>query len=149
MARDSATPEGVELQVSYGCMPTLYKSDYATVEHAVASRLVRVIRTGKQFDSAYLAKSEVARWGGCVDRLALTELGFLLDWRLGPLSTDSEVLRVVVLGTHAIGVRFAKQAVLLMSPLGALQAQRLQRIHDSEPEIFTDEAQAYSYVTGR
>jgi hypothetical protein len=130
-------------------MPTLYKSDYATVEHAVASRLVRVVRTGKQFDNAIVAKSEVARWGGCVDRLELTELGFLLDWRVAPLSTDPEVLREVVLGTHAIGILFARQAILLTSPLGALQSRRLQRMHESEPEIFTDEAQAYEYVTAR
>jgi hypothetical protein len=132
-----------------GAMPTLFKSDYAMVEHAVASRLVRVVRSSKQFDGSFMAKSEVAKWNAAVDRLEVSELGFLLDWRLAPLATDPEVLREVVSGTNAIGLRFARHAVLMTTPLGSLQAKRLQRAHESEPEIFTDEAQAYSYVTAR
>jgi hypothetical protein len=130
-------------------MPTLFKSDYAIVEHAMASRLVRVIRTNKQFDAGVVARSEVARWGASVDGLELSELGFLLDWRLAPLTTDPDVLREVVSGTNRIGLRFKRHAVLMTSALGALQAQRLQRAHESEPEIFSDEAQAYGYVMGR
>lgn len=130
-------------------MPTLFKSDYAMVEHAVASRLVRIVRSGKQFDSAVVAKFEVAKWTACLDRLEPSELGFLLDWRLAPLATDPDVLREVVSGTNAVGIRFARHALLMASPLGTLQAKRLQRIHESEPELFTDEAQAYSYVTAR
>jgi hypothetical protein len=130
-------------------MPTLFKSDYALVEHALASRLVRVVRTSKTFDSAPYAKSEVGRWGSSVENLEYAELGFLLDWRLAPLTTDPEVLRVVVTGTDAIGRRFARHAVLMTSTVGALQAQRLQRVHESAPAVFTDEAEAYGYVMGR
>ena len=130
-------------------MPTLFKSDYATLEHAMASRLVRVIRSNKQFEDAVAAKNEVARWNTVLGRLEVSELGLLLDWRLVPLTTDPDVLREVVAGTDSIGCRFARHAVLMTTPLGALQAQRLQRVHESHPEIFTDEQQAYGYVMGR
>jgi hypothetical protein len=130
-------------------MPTLFKSDYATLEHAMASRLVRVVRSNKQFEDAVTAKAEVARWSSVLDRVDLSELGLLLDWRQVPLSTDPDVLREVVAGTDAIGLRFVRHAVLMTTPLGALQAQRLQRVHASHPEIFTDEEQAYGYVMGR
>jgi hypothetical protein len=129
-------------------MPTLFKSDYATLEHAMASRLVRIVRSVKQFEEAAAAKAEVVRWSVTLDRVDVSELGLLLDWRLVPLTTDPDVLREVVSGTDTIGRRFARHAVLIETPLGALQAARLQRVHDSHPEIFTDEALAYGYVTG-
>lgn len=130
-------------------MPTLFKSDYATLEHAMASRLVRVIRSARQFEDAVTAKAEVSRWTTNLDRLEVSELGLLLDWRLVPLTTDPDVLREVVSGTDAIGRRFARHAVVIVTPLGALQAKRLQRVHDSHPEIFTDEALAYAYLMER
>jgi hypothetical protein len=129
-------------------MPTLFKSAYATLEHRVASRLVRVARSVQPFASAITAREEVARWADSVSELAVSELGFMLDWRLAPLTTDPEVLRIVVSGTNALGARFARHALLMVSALGELQARRLQRVHESEPEIFTDEDAAYRYVTG-
>jgi hypothetical protein len=130
-------------------MPTLFKSDYATIEHAVASRVIRIVRSAKPFESSAHSRAEVVRWRAAVDGLDPTQLGFLLDWRLAPLETDADVLRDVVRGTNEIGCRFVRHAVLVKSPLGALQAKRLQRAHDSEPEIFTDEAEAHAYVTAR
>jgi hypothetical protein len=130
-------------------MPTLFKSEFATLEHGVASRIVRVVRSNKQFDSAAFARAEVARWSACLESLDFSELGLLLDWRLVPLATDPDVLKEVVSGTTKFGRRFAKHAVLFVSPLGEMQARRLQRMHESDPEIFTDESKAYAYVTAR
>lgn len=130
-------------------MPILFRSAYATVEHRIASRMVRLARSADPFPDAGSARREVARWATCIEPLDVAALGLLLDWRLAPLTIDPELLGAVVSGTNVIGLRFARHAVLMVSPLGALQAKRLQNVHESEPVIFTDEHDAFGYVMGR
>jgi hypothetical protein len=37
----------------------------------------------------------------------------------------------------------------MISAVGDLQARRLQRVHESEPAIFTNEDEAFAYVLAR
>jgi hypothetical protein len=130
-------------------MPFLRRSAYLTLEHRVASRLLCFVRTALAFEEAATARAEITEWQRCVDRLEPAELSVLFDWRSAPLETNADVLRAVVSRTDAIGRLFARQALLMETSLGALQASRLSRAHESVPVLFTNEAEAYAYVTSR
>jgi hypothetical protein len=129
-------------------MPILLRSAYVLIEHRVASRLLYVTRSSQEFPDAEAAREEVAQWRKVLSAQS-TEVGLLLDWRSAPLTTDGRILREVVRGTDEIGRCFTRQAVLLKSVLGDLQARRLRRLHEAGPELFTDEQKAYEYVTAR
>jgi hypothetical protein len=130
-------------------MPFLRKSGYVTLEHRVASRLVCFVRSQRPFGDVGTAAGEIGEWTHCLEGLDLAQLGVLLDWRLAPLETDPAVLREVVSRTDAVARRFARQALLMGSTLGMLQASRLSRAHESVPVVFTNEAEAYEYATSR
>jgi hypothetical protein len=115
----------------------------------VASRLVCFVRSHEPFGSVENARQELSEWLHALEGLELTELSVLLDWRLAPLETNAELLREVVSRTDAIARQFARQALLMESSLGVLQARRLARAHESRPTVFSNEAEAYDYVTSR
>jgi hypothetical protein len=130
-------------------MPVLWKSEYMTAEHRVASRIVCFVRSAQPFPSPETVQQEVTEWQRSLGELPLSELGVLLDWRLVPLETNPDILRELVLRTDALARQFARQALLMESSLGVLQANRLSRAHETTPVVFTNEAEAHEYVTSR
>ena len=130
-------------------MPFLRKSAYLTLEHRVASRLACFVRSHEPFGNVENARQEVSEWLPALEGLELRELSVLLDWRLAPLETNAELLREGVSRTDAIARQFVRQALLMDSSLGVLQARRLSRAHESRAMVFSNEAEAYDYVTSR
>jgi hypothetical protein len=131
-------------------MPTLHRNAHFTVIHHVASSYVALVRTALVFG----AHEEVVRSLDQCER-ALRPLnaqanGILLDWRLGPLSTDPRLHELLVQGTDLFIQRFARKALLVMTPVGAMQGGRIVRVQSTtNPVIFNDEAQAIAYLTQR
>ena len=73
----------------------------------------------------------------------VSQLGLLLDWRQAPLTTDPVLLKHVVQQTDTFAAAFARRALLVATPIGVIQSERLGRtIHQARSIVFTDEAEA-------
>lgn len=78
----------------------------------------------------------------------VSRLGLLLDWRLAPLTTDPVMLKHVVQQNDVFAKDFARRALLMATPVGLMQSERIARTIDhAKPVLFNDEATAIAYVT--
>lgn len=128
-------------------MPTLLRAPHFVVELNSASGYVRLVRTVLAFErpeeaAAALAQCELALQGVPIERM-----GILLDWRRGPLSTDSHLHQAIVEHTDRFAMHFARRALLIDTPVGQMQLGRVIRTHsDTKPVLFNDEQAAIEYV---
>jgi|RhiMethySRZTD1v2_1073278.scaffolds.fasta_scaffold02885_16 hypothetical protein len=131
-------------------MFTIHRSEHFTIQHYQASGYVRLVRSAIVFASLEHANDALKACGEALERLDASQLGLLLDWRLGPFSIDARLHQLVIETTDAFAVRFVRCAVLIVSPVGKLQLDRVVRAHSSiAPVIFNEEAAAVEYVTSR
>ena len=82
---------------------------------------------------------------GSVDR---SHLGLLVDAREGPLRNDAEFEAYVRPWQAKMISGFARVAVLVKTPVGKLQTERLASGFGGL-KVFTDEAAAIAYVSSR
>ncbi len=131
-------------------MFTIHRSEHFTIQHFQASGYVRLVRSAVAFGSLEDAVDALKACGEALGQLDGSQLGLLLDWRLGPFSIDARLHQLVIETTDEFAIRFIRRAVLIVSPVGKLQLDRVVRTHSSiAPVIFNDEAAAVDYVTSR
>jgi hypothetical protein len=131
-------------------MFTIHRSTHFTIQHFQASGYVRLVRSAVAFASLEEAGEALRACDDALSELDATQLGILLDWRLGPFSVDARLHQFVIENTDAFAVRFVRRAVLILTPVGKLQLDRVVRTHSSAPPIvFNDEDAAVDYVTSR
>jgi hypothetical protein len=131
-------------------MPTIHRNPHFTLIHHVASNYVAVVRTAAAFDTHEDVVRSLEQCERALRPLAAATSGILLDWRLGPLSTDPRVHELLVRGSDPFIRRFARKALLVLTPVGAMQGGRIVRVQSTtNPVIFNDEAQAIAYLTER
>lgn len=131
-------------------MFTLHRSAHFTIQHFQASGYVRLVRSARPFASLDEASEALNACAVALQDLDVSELGILLDWRLGPFSIDARLHQLVIETTDAFAIRFVRRAVLTVSPVGKLQLDRVVRAHSSiPPVVFNDEAAAIDFVTSR
>lgn len=131
-------------------MFTLHRSTHFTIEYWQASRYIRLVRSAVPFSSPDEAGEALRECEVAIRDIDPTNLGILLDWRLGPFSTDPRLHQFVIENTDAFAERFARRAVLVVSPVGKLQLDRVVRkLSTTNPIIFNDESAALEYVTSR
>ena len=129
-------------------MPTLHRGEYFIVEYFQASRYVRLARTARAFDSPDDARATLAECERALREIDLASVAILLDWRLAPLAVDPTLHETVVTCTDAFAARFARRALLVQTPVGKLQLDRIVRQQSAtKPIVFNDEAEAIEYVT--
>ena len=129
-------------------MSTLHRGCHFVVQLFRASRYVRLIRTHTPFESVAQAVQALRECDKALASLQLEELGILLDWRDAPMSTDSALHQSVVRHTDAFATRFRCKAILVLTPVGKMQVQRVVRTHsEAVPVLFHDEAAAIAHVT--
>jgi hypothetical protein len=128
----------------------LHRSKHLILEHWQASRYVRLVRSAVPFASPEEAGEALKEIDVAIRDLDPSHLGILLDWRLGPLSTDPRLHQFVIENTDAFASRFVRRAVLVVTPVGKLQLDRVIRnLSSTKPVLFNDENAAVEYVTGR
>lgn len=129
-------------------MPTLYRSDHLLIQHHLASGYVRVVRTEAAFKTADEVVAALDACGAALRAVDATRHGILFDWRRSPISTDPNVHKALVERMDALAERFARKAVLLATPVGAMQAARVGRsMGNQKMVVFSDEPAAVGYVT--
>ena len=130
-------------------MFTLHRSPHFTIEYRQASRYIRLVRSAVPFKSPDDAGEALKECEVAIRDLDPSSLGILLDWRLGPLSTDPRLHQFVIENTDAFAARFRRRAVLVVTPVGQLQLDRVIRtLSSTKPLLFNDEDAAVDYVTG-
>jgi hypothetical protein len=127
----------------------LYRDAYLSLRHHRDAAHVRVTRSELQFGSVNRVASSLRECSKALRDLDVSRLGLLLDWRLAPLTTNPVLLKHVVQQTDTFAAAFARRALLVATPIGLLQSERLGRtIHHAKPVLFTDEAEAVAYARG-
>jgi len=131
-------------------MFTLHRSKHFTIEYWQASRYVRLVRSAVPFKSPEEAGDALKECDVAIRDIDPSNLGILMDWRLGPFSTDPRLHQFVVENADAFASRFVRRAVLVVTPVGKLQLDRvLRNMSSTNPIIFNDETAALEYVTSR
>jgi hypothetical protein len=130
-------------------MFTLHRSPHFTIEYRQASRYLRLVRSAVPFSSPEEAGEALKECELAIRDIDPSNLGILLDWRLGPFSSDPRLHQFVVESTDAFAARFRRRAVLVLTPVGQLQVDRVIRnLSSTKPVLFNDESAAVDYVTG-
>ena len=129
-------------------MATLHQGAHFTLQHHAASGYVRLIRSALPFDSPDDAVRALHECAAALAGFDVDRMGILLDWRLGPFSTDPRLHREVVAHTDAFACRFRRRAVLVTTPVGQMQMGRIIRNESTtSPVAFNDENAAIEYVS--
>jgi hypothetical protein len=131
-------------------MPTLYRGKHFVIHHHSATGYVHFVRTEAVFASHIEIVNAVRECERALSEVNASASGILLDWRRSPMSTDANLHSVVVKHCDALAAPFRRRAVILATPVGRMQAQRIIRTHsDIRHEIFGDMDAAITYVTGK
>ena len=130
-------------------MVLLYSDAYLSLQHHPEASHVRLIRSGKPFASVSRVSASMRACAKALDEIDVSELGILLDWRLSPLTTDPVLLKHVVHQSDAFAAAFLRRALLLATPVGVMQSQRIARTIDhAKPVLFDEESEAIAYAKG-
>ena len=128
-------------------MFVLHSDEYLQLHHYPDLGYVRLVRTGEPFGSISRVGASLRECANALSHLNVTRLGLLLDWRLAPLSTDPILLKHVVQQSDVFAAMFPRRALLMATPIGIMQSERLARsIHHANPVLFNDEAAAIAHV---
>ena len=129
-------------------MSVLYEDEYLSLRHHPELRYVLLLRSEQQFGSVHRVASSMRACAKALRDIKVARLGLLLDWRLAPLSTDAVMLKHVVQQIDTFAKDFARRALLMATPVGVMQSERIARTIDhAKPTLFDDEAAALAFVS--
>jgi hypothetical protein len=130
-------------------MILLYSDAYLSLQHHPEAAHVRLVRSDEHFGSVSRVSVSMRACAKALEKVEVSELGILLDWRLSPLTTDPVLLKHVVHQSDLFAAAFPRRALLLATPVGLMQSQRIGRtINHAKPVLFSDESEALAYVKG-
>ena len=128
----------------------LHSDAYLSLQFYPELSHARLIRTAQQFGSVHKVAGSLRACATALKDREVSTMGLLLDWRLAPLTTDPVLLKNVVQRIDVFAAAFARRALLVATPVGLLQSERLARtISHAKPVLFSDEAAAVAYVEGK
>jgi hypothetical protein len=131
-------------------MILLYSDAYLSLQHHPEAAHVRLVRSGEHFGSVSRVSVSMRACAKALEKIDASELGLLLDWRLSPLTTDAVLLKHVVQQSDLFAAAFPRRALLVATPVGLMQSQRIGRtINHAKPVVFDNESEALAYVKGR
>jgi hypothetical protein len=129
-------------------MFVLHDDPYLSLRRHTDLKYVLLVRSDRQFGSVHRVATSLRECAKALGDIKVARLGLLLDWRLAPLTTDPVLLKHVVQQTDVFAKGFARRALLIATPVGVMQSERVARTIDhAKPVLFTDEAAAIAYVT--
>jgi hypothetical protein len=129
-------------------MFVLHQDPSLSMQRHPDASYVLVVRSAKQFGSVHRVATSLRACAKAIGDLDTSRMGLLLDWRLAPLTTDPVLLKHVVQHTDTFAKAFARRALLVATPVGLMQSERIGRTIDhAKPVLFTDEADAIAYVS--
>ena len=130
-------------------MPTIYQDEYVTLRQEIGQGFVVSRRTRVPFTTAADLQGSFDGQDTALAEVNAARQGMLFDIRMAPRTNDPEIERLLVERSMRITARFARSALLLLSPVGREQVGRLREGVDGAPAVFDDEVMAEDYVAGR
>ena len=112
-------------------------------------RVVRVVRSERQYDTAFELKQERLRLSAALDGLGRDGRSLLIDSRVAPHSTDEKMHEEFRRFRTDVARGFERVAALVRSKVGILQVNRLVGDAIASVQAFDDEAQAMAYLLGQ
>ncbi len=127
-------------------MPLLLDDPYCVVRLELARNVVRFTRTERPYASLDDVQDVHERTGAIFDRLGRERHALLVDMRRAPLNNRPEFEQAAARGRRILLRDFGRVAVMVQTPMGALQVARHLRQDRVACEVFTDEAPALEYL---
>ncbi len=128
-------------------MSPLRSSPYVTIEYLEELRVVRFERTLLSFGDLRAAREELKHWLPALDGIDTTQFGVLLDFRRTPMTSDPDILAIMVTEVDRIALLFPRRAILLAAALMGPQSERVARA-GAKIAPFIDEDEAWAHVRG-
>jgi hypothetical protein len=126
----------------------MVRTKHWTLERDVGKKFFRVRRTAEPFGSPDELKVAFDRMERALHALDLTRYALLLDIREGPMRNDPQFERTVRPYQEAIMQRFGRVAILVKTPAGKLQANRIVQSIGAGTRVFDDERAAIAFLDG-
>jgi hypothetical protein len=120
-----------------------------TLEREVGTNYFRARRTPVPTGSADDLKKTADAMLKAVGSVDRSHLGLLVDAREGPLRNDAEFESLVRPWQQAMIAGFARIAILVKTPAGKMQVERLLGGDNQRARVFTDEAAAMKFASSR
>jgi hypothetical protein len=127
---------------------SVFRDEYYEVVLDEARHLVVARRSAKQYPDVETMDRAMTALADSFEHLPLVGLGLLVDSREAVGRNDDGFETTLAKHRHRLYGRFKKRAVLMKTPVGAMQARRLERSSDYAFEVFQDEAAAVAFLAG-
>jgi hypothetical protein len=126
-------------------MHALYRSPHYAVWVDDEKSLVRLVRSDQPFDDVEQLKLALSQLIAKLVTLKTNQLMLLTDLRQGPLR-NNPAFEAASRPIADFAQNFKRHAVLVQTMLGQLQLKRLSREHQTQMNIFNDEAAALEFL---
>ena len=124
----------------------IYRSDYVTIFLEGNGKLVGMVRSAIPYPDVATLEHTYGKAYDIIKALRLQDLSMLLDQRLATGRNDPEFEQATARLRTRMYPLFRKRAILVMSMVGKLQFQRLQREDGLERMVSQDEAELLRYL---
>ena len=124
----------------------IYRCDYLTLFLERNGRLIRIVRSAIPYPDVVALEQTYSKAYDVIKALHLQDLAMLVDQRLATGRNDPEFEQATARLRKRMYPLFRKRAILVMSMVGKLQFQRLQREDGLERMVSRDEAELLRYL---
>jgi hypothetical protein len=122
---------------------------YWRIEHELAKNVVRLTRTDVAFRSIEELVASVHEVALALDNMGRSNMALLVDLRQGPMRTDAAFELAMNEQRPRLLAQIPRIAVVVSTPLGAMQLSRHQRQGSLEWATFNEEAPALAHLAPR
>ena len=130
-------------------MRTLHADPFVTATLDEHAGIVRYTRSHESYPSIDALRDCNQKLRSAFAALPSGTLSLLLDVRNAPPRNDTAFEAEVLDALRTLAEQFPKRATLVRTAVGKLQTQRLARERQDGVHVFSDEAQALAYLSGR
>jgi hypothetical protein len=127
-------------------LTTIHDGEHFRLELDATRSVIRLSRTPAPFESLGAVGAAQSAVLERLRILARRRLGLLVDLRDAPPRNDPEFERAIRGFRLAVFTLFARIAILVRTPTGAMQLTRLLRSDGRTPAVFHDEQRALDYL---
>ena len=124
----------------------IYRSDYMTLFLERDGKLIRIVRSAIPYPDVAALEHTYGEALAAIKALRQKDLSMLIDQRLATGRNDPEFEQATARLRTRMYPLFRKRAVLVVSMVGKLQFQRLQREDGLERMVSRDEAELLRYL---
>ncbi len=137
----------ISLRQRWGSGLLLLRTRHFTLEHDILRRFLRLTRTTTAFASAEDVKSAYGAVLEKIEALDRANYVILTDMRQGPKTTPgSDVEKAMAPQAMLLAEGWQRAALLMATPVGMLQATRVQKTVQFSVSVFNDEEAALEYL---